>query len=239
MEKKGSQLTIRQNNSDNGDTMNLVDLEGDSSSPAEAGKATSSNFFSDLNRFGLYILGFFILVLQLIIIFGLMKYNSSTYDSVNYLNAEVSDLQKDMLLHHGIYDAYTVNGSITASIQASAIKVSEPSTYLISETVIKQKRVWSAPLMKIYVDDTILWRWETNENIVSSDGDYVPWSGHRVLDSGPLKSKSEFSYTFLKPGNYFYTSENTPVIKWCRNCFRKNCHCFTRCGSWPSVLFRR
>ncbi len=166
-----------------------------------------------IKSYGLHILGCIILLFQIIILFRFSQLDTSTTESVNNLNSDVKTLQHALTVESSIYSAYLVNDTIVANIQASALQISQPTKHFISEIVVNQKRVWSAPLMKIYVDDMIEWNWSTNENIISSDSNYVPAAnGKRVLDSGPLKSSSTYSHTFLQAGQYYYTSENSQTL---------------------------
>mmetsp|Transcript_14908 Transcript_14908/g.16134 ORF Transcript_14908/g.16134 Transcript_14908/m.16134 type:complete len:417 (+) Transcript_14908:58-1308(+) len=179
---------------------------------------TNSNYSLEsvvplVKSYGLHILGCIILLLQIIILFRFSQLDSSTTESVNNLNSDVKTLQQALTVESSIYSAYLVNDTIVANIQASALQISQPTKHVISEIVVNQKRVWSAPLMKVYVDDMIEWNWSTNENVISSDSNYVPAaSGKRVLDSGPLKSYSTYSHTFLQAGQYYYTSENSQTL---------------------------
>jgi plastocyanin len=165
-----------------------------------------------------------VLLLQfilLILCISLLISSSSSSGQINYLESKISTLENELSFLKSVPNPIELNrnvhasggtSQVTATVHADALQFYVPKEFEIKQAIhtTEKKRIWSAAALKIQVDDSVRWKWETNENIISCDpaGLSLPVD-QRTLDSGPLKPSGEYVFTFKNPGMFHYTSENS------------------------------
>jgi plastocyanin len=91
---------------------------------------------------------------------------------------------------------------------AGRVVFQTPNEVHVNQIVVNSERRWSASTVDAYVGDTVVWSWNTNENVVESDSTSTP-KAMPGFKSGDLAVKSSFHYQATQAGTYYFASENT------------------------------
>lgn len=138
-----------------------------------------------------------------------------TFALLIYLYSEVSTLRASNVFLSQEYESalskmsftQMQSGLVSFDIQADQIRFPNPHTFHVSEVVNGKSRSWSPGALKVYVGDTVSWRWTTYENVVSSDSagnEYKAGDARRELYSGAPVGPGVFSHTFERAGSYYW-----------------------------------
>lgn len=153
---------------------------------------------------------------------GNISYNY--HDLLSHRNAlkDSFDSKKDLN-----YKLSSQNDEIILDINVDTIRLQRSHNFVIHQIGNEiDKFEWDIKALIVYVGDTVIWNWKSNDNIISCDSlgnlhpnrtIYSGSLGNRHLSTLPHQNKNQatltYNFTFTKSGTYYYKSENSPFLK--------------------------
>jgi plastocyanin len=105
----------------------------------------------------------------------------------------------------------SLNASAMSTSQAPSSSTSTPSpTTYPKELSIPWGKSASASVMYVQVGGTVTWMMNLDDNVYTITSPIV--NGLRTLNSGLLFPGDTYTYTFMQPGSYTFTSRSDPTV---------------------------
>jgi plastocyanin len=172
--------------------------------------STATNCFCVL----IIILIFITIILQSIIIDHNYYESNESNTQISHIIQSIDSMQQEInylvnTTSQAIDDNDDNNDNQNIKIDSNDVRLKDPQIYYSVETTISNTRLWNPANFVIYKGDTIMWTWESYENILEKDNNL---NSTTHINSGDLKLNGKYEMTFNEVGIFHYSSQNSQTM---------------------------